>query len=118
MEKRRHTALILALVICLGAVAATPATDNRQPTTDYSKGILDRQQAIKAAAEVTSQAYPNADLVQVDDFTICEYRADGTGMMWSDNYTKVLTEKGRRPLQELSFGFLLPNNTRAVKRLG
>jgi transglutaminase-like putative cysteine protease len=72
--------------------------------------LLDREQVTKSAAAVTSQAYPNADLVQVDDFTVCEYRADGTGTMWSDNYTKVLTEKGRREEQGLSYGFLLPYN--------
>ncbi|MCL5278806.1 MAG: DUF3857 domain-containing protein [Planctomycetes bacterium] len=126
MQRRKRTALVLALVICLGAVAgqpvsaagsAAPATDNRQPTTDYSKGILDRAQVIKAAAEVTSQVYPNADLVQVDDYTLCEYRPDGTGTLWSDNYTKVLTEKGRREEQAMSFGFVLPYSTVAVRVL-
>lgn len=115
MERRKHTALILALLLGCSlswaqAQSQAPATDNQLPTTDYSKGILDRQQEIKAAAAVTSQAYPNADLVQVDDYTICEYRPDGTGTMWSDNYTKVLTEKGRRDQQDLSYGFLLPYN--------
>ncbi len=72
---------------------------------------------VKAAAEITSQAYPNADLVQVDDFTVSEYQADGTGVTWSDNYTKVLTEKGRRDEQGLSFGFLLPYFKIEVKTL-
>ncbi len=61
--------------------------------------------------------YPNADLVQVDDFTVCEYRPDGTGTTWSDNYMKVLTEKGRRDEQGLSLGFMLPYNTVAVQVL-
>ena len=126
MQRRKRTAFILALVICLGAMgglpasaanSTTPATDNRDLTTDYSKGILDRAQVIKSAAEVTSQVYPNADLVQVDDYTLCEYRPDGTGMLWSDNYMKVLTEKGRREEQAMSFGFVLPYNTVAVKVL-
>jgi transglutaminase-like putative cysteine protease len=126
MQRRKRTALILALVIGLGAVARppvsaagspAPATDNRQLTADHSKGLLDRAQVMKSAAEVTSQVYPNADLVQVDDYTLCEYRPDGTGTLWSDNYMKVLTEKGRREEQSLSFGFVLPYNTVAVKVL-
>jgi len=127
MEKRKHTALILALILGCSlswarvqaqAPANQPSTPSAQPSAvDYSKGILDRQQVIKSAVEVTGQAYPNADLVQVDDFTICEYRTNGTGIMWSDNYTKVLTEKGRREEQGLSFGFLLPYNKVNVSAL-
>jgi transglutaminase-like putative cysteine protease len=127
MERRKRTALILALILgCLlplagvqaQATANQPSTiSSQQSAPDYSKGILDRAQVVKSAAEVTSQVYPNADLVQVDDFTICEYRPDGTGTTWSDNYMKVLTEKGRRDEQGLSFGFLLPYNTVAVNVL-
>ena len=47
-------------------------------------------------------------LVQIDDFTRCEYEPDGTGVAWSDNYTKVLTEKGRREQQDMAFRFTLP----------
>jgi transglutaminase-like putative cysteine protease len=79
--------------------------------------LLDREQVIQSAAAITSEAYPNADLVQVDDFTRCEYRPDGTGVMWSDNYTKVLTEKGRRQEQGLSFDFMLPYSKVAVSLL-
>jgi transglutaminase-like putative cysteine protease len=132
MERRKHTALVLALVTYLGTAAAvgwavptissftTVMVGTAHPTAqeqgqDALAALLDREQVIKSAAGVTSQAYPNADLVQVDDLTICEYRPDGTGTMGSDNYTKVLTEKGRREQQGLSFGFLLPYNKVAVK---
>ncbi|MCU0915090.1 MAG: DUF3857 domain-containing protein [Planctomycetes bacterium] len=135
MERRKGTALLLALILgCSLSLApfeaaaavgwAVPTNSSYAPVmvgtahpTDYSKGILDRAVVIQSAAAVTSAVYPNADLVQVDDFTRCEYRADGTGMMWSDNYTKVLTEKGRRQEQGLAFGFLLPYNRVAVTSL-
>ena len=136
MQRRKCTVSILVLATCLSSAVgwAVPtifpsvpiivgtahptSSDPGQPSaTDYSKGLLDRAQVIKAAAEVTSQVYPNADLEQVDDYTLCEYRPDGTGILWSDNYTKVLTEKGRREEQAMSFGFVLPYNTVAVKVL-
>jgi transglutaminase-like putative cysteine protease len=98
-------------------IAHPTSPEAQEQGQDALATLLDRAQVIQAAAEVTSQVYPNADLVQVDDYTLCEYRPDGTGTTWSDNYTKVLTEKGRRDEQELSVGFLLPYNTVAVKRL-
>ncbi len=123
MRKRKITSLVLVFVTCLSMAAAVgwtrptnsaPTTATVQPAGDKGQEapptLLDRQQVVKAAAEITSQAYPNADLVQVDDFTVSEYQSDGTGVTWSDNYTKVLTEKGRREEQELSFSFMLPYN--------
>jgi hypothetical protein len=118
MERRRIAAFVLVSVACAAVAVgwAVPTISSTTPEQgrDALATLLDREQVVKSAAEVTSQAYPNADLVQVDDFTRCEYRPDGTGMMWSDNYTKVLTEKGRREEQGLSFGFLLPYNKVAV----
>ncbi len=127
MGKRKITSLVFVFMVCVGTAAgwamptlspyvgaivvgtAHPA-DPKAPEQgqDASHTLLDRQQVVKAAAEITSQAYPNADLVQVDDFTVSEYAPDGTGVTWSDNYTKVLTEKGRREEQGLSFSFVLP----------
>jgi len=135
MERRRNAAFVLVFVACLSTtvgwavptissfttvmVGTAHPTDSQiqEQGQDALATLLDREQVIKSAAGITSQAYPNADLVQVDDFTMCEYRADGTGTMWSDNYTKVLTEKGRRDQQGLSFGFLLPYNKVAVSVL-
>ncbi|MEN6337548.1 MAG: DUF3857 domain-containing protein [Phycisphaerales bacterium] len=84
---------------------------------DYSQGLLDRKEVLDAAARVTAAAQPNADSVQIDDFTRCEFEPDGTGVTWSDNYTKVLTEKGRRAEQSMSFGFTLPYGRTSVKLL-
>jgi len=111
MERRKRAIPALLIIICL--CAAVPA----QELKDHSQGLLDRKGVLDSVSQVTGQAYPNADLVQVDEFTLCEYRPDGTGATWSDNYTKVLTEKGRRQLQELSFSFLLPYNNLTVKLL-
>ncbi len=111
MERQKRLVRALVIVMCLCTAVAA------QLRQDYSQGILDRGQVLHSAVQVTDQAYPNANLVQVDEFILCEYQPDGTGSTWQDNYTKVLTEKGRRETQNLSFGFLLPYSRAAVKLL-
>jgi len=93
-----------AFVVCLGtllvshAVGAAPAR----------KGLLDRQAVMRAAREVTRERYPNADDVLVDDYILTRYNADGTSVTRDDTFMKVLTEKGRRENETLSFHFSLP----------
>jgi len=75
---------------------------------EYSQGIIDREATMECASQVTRQAYPDADCVYVDDYTVCEYRPDGTSITWSDGYMKVLTEKGKRYRGNMSFPFTQP----------
>jgi len=105
--------MILGLVVV--AVLCAPVAAERR--ADYSQGILERAQVLDSAAEVTGRVYPNADVVQVDEATLCEYTPDGTGVTWTDSYTKVLTEKGRRQQQNVSFHFMLPYSEVTVKRI-
>ena len=100
MERRRE-AVVLVIVAFVWMNAGVVARD-------YSQGILDREAVLRSAAEVTGERYPNADVVQVDEFIRSEYEPDGTGATWSDSYAKVLTEKGRRDQQSHSFYFTLP----------
>jgi transglutaminase-like putative cysteine protease len=111
MKVRRAALFVLIVTACLWNTAGADIAK------DYSQGILDRKAVLDVAARATLDAYPNADLVQVDDFTISQYEPDGTGISWSDSYTKVLTEKGRREQQEMSFGFTLPYGRVTVKLL-
>ncbi|MEN6577998.1 MAG: DUF3857 domain-containing protein [Phycisphaerales bacterium] len=111
MKARRTTAFVLIVAACLWNVAAADIAK------DYSRGILDRKEVLEAAARATLEAHPNADLVHVDDFTLSQYEPDGTGISWSDSYTKVLTEKGRRQQQEMSFQFTLPYGKTTVRLL-
>ena len=61
---------------------------------DFSHGLLDRAEVVRAAAKVTRERFPNADDVLVDDHIFVRYRADGTSVTWDDTFIKVLTEKG------------------------
>jgi len=107
----------MKMILSFVVVAVLCAPVFAESRADYSEGILDRAEVLASAAEVTNRVYPNADLVQVDDATLCEYTPDGTGVTWSDNYTKVLTEKGRRQQQNVSFHFTLPYSKVTVARL-
>lgn len=111
MKARRTALFVLIVAACLWNTAGADIAK------DYSQGILDRKVVLDAAARATQDAYPNADLVRVDDFTISQYERDGMGISWSDSYTKVFTEKGRRQQQEMSFGFTLPYGRVTVKLL-
>ncbi len=107
---------LCALLILVGAIVwCHPAAAESQ--RDYAQGLLDQQAVVKSAAQITRQTYPEADSVYVDDSTLCEYQPDGTGITWSDSYMKVLTEKGRREKQSLSFLFTQPYLQVTVSRL-
>ncbi len=70
--------------------------------------FLDSAEVLKSAESVTREAYPNADEVLVDDYIVMDYRKDGTSVTYDDTFLKILTEKGRRDNQALSFHFTAP----------
>ncbi len=78
--------------------------------------FLDAQEVMRAAAEVTPEAYPNADTVLVDDLVHEVYRSDGTSASWDDEYTKILTEKGRQDAGVRRFHFATAYGTATVVR--
>lgn len=102
MQKQTEAVLTLGIVACLCSqgIAGLPR--------DYSQGVLDRERVCDSARQITRTTYPNANRVYVDDLTLCFYQPDGTGVTWSENYTKILTEKGRSERQYLAFEFVLP----------
>lgn len=93
-------ALLAAAILCVALVA--------RAQEDFSKGLLDREEVMRAAAEATVEKYPNADDVLVDDYIRVRYEADGRAVSWDDTFMKILTEKGKRENKTLSFHFTLP----------
>ncbi|MDT8273219.1 MAG: DUF3857 domain-containing protein, partial [Desulfomonilia bacterium] len=77
-------------------------------------GPLDREATIHEAQHVTSQVYPDADVVQLNERRWVRYRQDGTYIEWHESYIKILTEKGRRRFQTISSFFTIPYNTTMV----
>jgi len=69
---------------------------------------IDRKEVIRIAQEVSSESYPNAEEVLVDEQNTIYYQADGTYTQWSEVFIKVLTEEARRNRGTLSTYFTIP----------
>eukprot|EP00831_Metopus_contortus_P036603 TRINITY_DN28931_c0_g1_i1.p1 TRINITY_DN28931_c0_g1~~TRINITY_DN28931_c0_g1_i1.p1 ORF type:complete len:442 (-),score=68.60 TRINITY_DN28931_c0_g1_i1:79-1404(-) len=82
------------------------------------QGILcNRKTSLSVAATVTPKKYPDADTVLIDDTEYTRYNPDGTYVMIDDVYEKILTEKGRRDRNTLSFHFMVPFSTIEIDSL-
>src|SRR5574344_1566337 len=68
----------------------------RGVTTPPDGFLLERDKVASAARAVTAARFPDADRVLVDDHVLEIYEKDGTSVLWDDEYSKILTEKGRR----------------------
>ena len=112
--KITHRALShLILAVFLFVLNQAPVSFAGQK--DFYQGILDRDRVIEAAKTVTTARYPNADVVQVDQHQWIKYQQDGTYVEWLENYTKVLTEKGKRRFKTVSSSFTIPYNSTEFK---
>ena len=69
---------------------------------------VDRDKILQGAIDVTSEMYPNADEVQLEDYTLVQYNGDGSDWMVNERYVKILTEKGKRANQNLTNSFTIP----------
>ncbi len=83
------------------------------PPADF---LLDRDRVMAAAREVTAERFPDADRVLVDDHVLEIYERDGTSVLWDDEYSKILTEKGRRDASSCQLMFNLNYGTAFVHR--
>ena len=57
------------------------------------------------AEDVTSERYPDADAVIVDEATRVAYKPDGSYEMHFESWVKILTEKGRREEGEVTLHY-------------
>ncbi|MFC1587836.1 DUF3857 domain-containing protein [Planctomycetota bacterium] len=122
---RRLSPLVLLFAIMIFAVSCHDDRKELKKTSqaaanyteDFSEGLIDRGKAIEAAQSVTRRVYPNSDDVLVDYHIRIQYQCDGTSVTWSDAYYKVLTEKGKKEDQDISFHFLLGYSKVDVKQL-
>ena len=102
MKRETNIFRLLALAVLFGCLF--PALAQEPSAPDW----LDREAVIEVAREVTREKYPNADDVLMDDLIRARFQADGTSIRTDDTFVKVLTEKGRRENQTLSFHFTIP----------
>lgn len=94
-------------------VAAQVAWCRPEPPDGF---LLVQERAVTSARAVTAARFPDADRVLVDDHVFERYEKDGTSVLWDDEYSKVLTEKGRRDASSHQLMFDLNYGTSFVYR--
>ena len=108
MPRSSHT---LAL-FCL-AFAQTLLLTAAEPPQGF---LLDAPPVIATAKTVTAQRFPDADRVLVNNHVLEVFEKDGTSIHWDDEYSKVLTEKGRRDAASFDMAFDVHYGTAMVCR--
>ena len=104
--------LALALAV---AVLPVCAADTNFSGAEWD--LVDAQKVMAAAAEITPEKYTNCDSAIVEEKSVRDYHADGTGEQQDETFAKVLTEKGKRGNRQLSWSFMLPYWTVEVAKL-
>lgn len=79
--------------------------------------LLNPQEVFRASQAVTPERFPNADDALVDDSILEMVEKDGTSVFWDDEYTKILTEKGRRDASTTQLYFTSHYGTAFVHRV-
>jgi hypothetical protein len=103
---------VLGLACFVPGSRAADATD-----TNYTGVLWSPEPSaaiLRAAADITTNQYPDSDSATVDCRSVRVYRPDGTGACQDESFVKVLTEKGRRDNRTLSLN--LQHRVRPVAR--
>ena len=83
-----HRFLVSALIAVFSFLTLVATAAEALPV------LIDRAQAVAAAAKVSVKDYPDADVVLIHDYEKAWYKPDGTGYTVEEVYEKILTEKG------------------------
>lgn len=103
----------MKLRISLLSLFLTLIASSAEPPASF---LLDTRAVIEAAKRVTREKYTDSDRMLVDNHVLETYEKDGTSVAWDDEYTKVLTEKGRRESSSFSLDFNTHYGTSMVHR--
>ncbi len=106
--------LFFGFIILAAAVTASRVFADDKDFAGSEWAPVDIQSVLAAAAQITLQNYPNCDSAIVEEKSVRDYNADGTGAAQDETFTKVLTEKGKRDNREFSLSFMLPYFTVSV----
>ena len=109
--------MILRSILFALVLAALPALADDTNFAAAEWKPVDAQKVMAAAAKITPEQYSNCDSVVVDQNSVRDYDADGTGECQDETFTKILTEKGRRDNREQTLSFMLPYWTVEVPKL-
>lgn len=94
----------MRILCCILAALAAPV--RAAPPPEMPEAFrADPAQVVAAAACATAARFPDADSVVVDDRLHTRFEADGSDIVWDDEWIKVLTEKGRRAHATVSLDY-------------
>src|SRR5258708_36569172 len=86
--------------------AATGAGQGKNiPGATVPAPLLEQKAVLQSAKAITSQQYPDAKTVLVAKHARTEYDTNGAYVTVNEEYTKVLTEEGRREARTSTFSF-------------
>lgn len=111
MNKRLIRLLILPLCLVANASPADPL-----PEEIAFAPLPDPAQVLARSDRVTTNRYPDADSVKLEELAREAYRPDGTSVAVYDEYRKILTEKGRREGAIQTFYYAAAYGTVSVLR--
>ena len=106
--------LIFAVVAGMAVCAVQAVPETWLPSAGF---LLERDAVVAASANVTAACFPDADRVLVDNRVRETYEPDGTSVLWDDEYSKILTEKGRRDATTYTVHFNANYGTSFVHRV-
>ncbi len=109
--------MILRSIFFATALTALPVFADDTNFANAEWNPVDLKKVMAAAAEITPETYSNCDSAVVEQNSVRDYHADGTGTCQDEIFTKVLTEKGRRDNRELANYFMLPYQTAEVAKV-
>src|ERR1700734_2686131 len=109
--------MILRAILFASVLAVLPVCAQDTNFTAAEWAPVDSQKVMAAAAQITPDKYPNCDTAIVEQNSVRDYNADGTGECQDETFTKVLTEKGRKDSREQTLFFMLPYWTVDVPKL-
>ncbi len=101
MKSKVFRILIVFTALCVSGciLCHTSVEEDKIQITEKvpdRKPLINPKKVMKIAAETTTEKYPDADSVLLDDYSVEQYNPDGTGVSFNEWYEKILTEKGRR----------------------
>jgi len=107
--KKNTKFLLVVLIICISTFSVYS-----KPT---GKEFLNIESLIKESKTITSNAYPDADYVLIDDYEQSTYKPSGKSVTWDDWCVKILSEKGKRALRTVTHSFNVSYGTGIVTKL-
>lgn len=98
---KNHKILLASLFLFTSFTASALQSAGEMPKEFIAKV----DDVMKIASEATASRFPDADSVVVADKIHTSYNPDGTETTWDDEWTKALTEKGKRSLSSFTLHF-------------